>query len=414
MSIAQRIYLRIFAFIVLFVVGNILSSRFGVPIVVVSIAFAIIVAVMGIMEARHILTPIKKIIQILDNTSSFNLTHDSTYNKIKSRKDETGAIAKSVSSMRGSLRDIIELLVQSSNSIANNAVTVEEMTEQLKQRIEETAITTEQLSSSMEETAATAQEINATAQEIETAVNSIATRAGDGALEAKDIMERAVKLKEEAVDASKNADNIYTTMKQQLQSAIEQSQEVSKVEMLAQAILQITGQTNLLALNAAIEAARAGEAGKGFAVVAEEIRKLAEQSSKTASTIKNIIKPVTTSVVNLSQSSSELLEFIDKDVNADYQKLIATAEQYANDAEKFNGLMTDFSATAQQLNSSITGVVSAIHEVSATSNQGAEGIAEINRQTDAIEEKINDVKLSTEKNIYSAQKLKELVQKFKL
>jgi methyl-accepting chemotaxis protein len=280
--------------------------------------------------------------------------------------------------------------------------------------IDETAATTEQLSASMQETAATAQEINATAQDIEVAVNYIAEKADDGAVSANETRIKAGRLKDEAILSSKNADNIYTNMKQQLQSAIEQSQEVSKVEMLAQAILQITSQTNLLALNAAIEAARAGEAGRGFAVVADEIRKLAEQSSQTAVTIKNIIKPVTTSVENLAQSSSELLEFIDKDVSDDYRKFINTAQEYANDAEGFNGLMNEFSVTASQLNSSIMGVVKAIHEVSTTANEGAAGVTDINRKADAMEEKIAEVKASTEDNVVVRKTLKDLINKFQL
>lgn len=67
-------------------------------------------------------------------------------------------------------------------------------------------------------------------------------------------------------------------------------------------ITDIASQTNLLALNAAIEAARAGDAGRGFAVVAEEIRKLAEDSRKSAVDIEKIISDVQKDTVSASKA----------------------------------------------------------------------------------------------------------------
>ena len=77
-------------------------------------------------------------------------------------------------------------------------------------------------------------------------------------------------------------------------TVIDLQNSMDKVNRALEEILQIAGQTNLLALNASIEAARAGESGKGFAVVAEEVRKLSEQSRKTADNINGIISEVTT------------------------------------------------------------------------------------------------------------------------
>lgn len=390
------------------------ARKVASAIVFGSLIATLLAGIIGFTVSGGIVKPLRKVTQIVDNTARYDLTHDETYNRIKKNRDETGSIARSVSSMRKSLRDIIGLLCEASDAIVSNARLVEEMAGKLIEQTNETSATTEQLSAGMEESAAVTQQVNATAQDIESAINSIAERAEEGSKAADEVSNRANELKQSAVISSENAKNIYDDVRSKLQGAIEQSKAVSEIEVLAQAIMQITQQTNLLSLNAAIEAARAGEAGKGFAVVADEVRKLAEQSSRTAADIKNIVKVVNESVTNLSESSGVILDFMDKDVLEDYQKLIKIGEQYYVDAQLFSNIMRDFRITASQLNESIASIASAINEVSVNATEGARGVETIVGMTADISGRINEVQASTHENLSSAQKLKQLIERFRL
>jgi len=172
--------------------------------------------------------------------------------------------------------------------------------------------------------------------------------------------------------------------------------------------------TNLLALNAAIEAARAGEAGKGFAVVANEIKKLAEDSKSTATQIQRITKQVIYSVDNLSTSSNSLLMFMATDVDKDYKAMLNASEEYKKDAEFVDTLVTDFSATAEELAASIENMIKAINEITEATNEGAEGTSNIAQKAVAISQGATDIMNYAGVSKESSDKLNKMVAEFKL
>ena len=292
----------------------------------------------------------------LDMVAGGNLTHEIPP-AFLARKDELGDYGRSVAKLQAGL---VTLLREVTNSIehvrqASGAVTIS--VNAMQGDVSETSATIEELSAGMEETAATSEEISATATEIASSVKDLAGKAEAGSGSADEVSKRAQQLKHAAMDSQSASQKIHQDAKLKLESAIRDSKAVEDINVLADAILQITSQTNLLALNAAIEAARAGEAGRGFAVVADEVRKLAEESQQTVTKIQDVTGKVLASVRNLASGAGDVLDFLDGQVASDYDSLVKTGDQYNNDAQIFDALAEDISTSTEQLNASINEVI---------------------------------------------------------
>ena len=389
-------------------------NNLKIKLTLITLLGSIIAILIALYIGKSIAKPVIKVTELINKTADFNLIYDKGFEGLDKYRDETGIMVKSLACLRNSLRDFAKELIKSSDDIEKNADNVEMVTIELNEQATDTSATTQELSAGMEETAATTEEINTSTYEIKKAVDSISKKAEEGTIISKEVAVRANKLKENAISSTEKANDIYTDVKKDLDLAMEQIKTVQKIDLLADTILQITNQTNLLALNAAIEAARAGDAGRGFAVVADEIRKLAEQSSKAISDIQDVVKIVNSSVRNLVNNSQRMLKFVEEDVNSDYKTLIEVGEKYSKDAETFNDHMMDFSATSEELQASIESISTSINEISITMGEGASGVEDIATKTSIIVEKLINVKKSTNDNLESTKKLKDIVSKFQL
>ena len=371
----------------------------------------IIVVLLLIMIIISIIRPLKKCISSIGVMEQGDFSQAMGTALLK-RRDDFGKLAASLESMRNEMSGLIGEVKSQATEITRMVQEIDDNIQALDEEIENVSATTEELAAGMEETAASSEEINAMSHEIESAAKSIATRSQDGATEADDVRDRAVGIKKTTTENDERTKAIHAEINEGLTKALEDIKVVDQIGVLAESIMEITGQTNLLALNASIEAARAGEAGKGFAVVADEIRVLAEQSKAAVVHIQDVTKNVVESVTNLADGAKKLLEFVGTDVVDSFAGFSDMADSYSNDAGSIDALVTDFSASSEQLLASINGVMDAIGEVSKAATEGATGTNDIAEKTGVVVEKAAEIKEKAEAAHHAADKLQQNVEHF--
>ncbi len=334
--------------------------------------------------------------------------------KYLDRKDSIGNLAAAFHKIRESFAGHLGSVKDNAESLSGHVSSIGKNVDEINGEMEGISATTQQLAASMEESAASATEMNTMSEEINRAIKNIAESAQEGAERVNDIHTRAINAKRETTENRANAQRMHGEIKESLDQALQDVEVVSRIEVLAQAIMEITNQTNLLSLNASIEAARAGEMGKGFAVVADEIRKLATESGETATTIQEVTDSVVKAVNQLTKDSRRLLDFVATDVKSSYDSFESLADAYNRDSEFVDGLVSDFSATSEELLASMDGMINAIEGVANAANEGASGTSDMAERIQNITMRCSEVAETTEQAGAAAETLKADTEIFKV
>jgi methyl-accepting chemotaxis protein len=387
------------------------ESNSRMAIIGIAVVMEVILILVLTLITASIVKPLKKSLTHIDEIAQGDFSKEFEQDLLK-RKDDFGQLADSLEKMRSEMKELIGEVKSEALEITGMVQEIDTSIRALDDQIENVSATTEELAAGMEETAASSEEINAMSHEIESAAKSIAERSQDGANEADEIRERAVKIKKDTDENDRRTRSIHEEINESLTKALEDIKVVDQINVLAKSIMDITGQTNLLALNASIEAARAGEAGKGFAVVADEIRVLAEQSKAAVAHIQEVTGNVTAAVENLANDAERLLEFVGNDVVESLGGFAEMANSYNSDAANVDSLVTDFSASSEQLLASINGVMDAISDVSKTATEGATGTTDIAEKVGNVVQEAEAIKQKAETTYHSAEKLQKNVERF--
>ncbi len=279
---------------------------------------------------------------------------------------------------------------------------------QVSEAVQATASASSQISSSAEEMAAGAQEQSSQTNEVASAVEEMTktiletTRnSGSAAQAAKksgEIAKEGGRVVKQTIEGMNRVADVVHQSSVTVQALGKSSDQIGEI---VQVINDIADQTNLLALNAAIEAARAGEQGRGFAVVADEVRKLAERTTKATKEIADMIKKIQHdtegAVVSIHQGTEEVEKgkLLANKAGESLNEIITGADDVVDMAMQVAAASEEQSAAAEEISKNIEAINHVANESASGVQQIARAAEDLNRLTLNLQELITQFKVTS-------------------
>ncbi len=341
-----------------------------------------IVAVIGVVLAviattAEIAKPIERmkneLNEIVDGIK--NNAGDLTKRVTTVGRDEIGQLGRGVNVFIDTLQEIMKQIKDSTDSLNNIVGNVISKVGTANDDSNNISAVMEELSASMEEVASTITNIETNTTDADSDIVELDSSSQELLDYAVDMHKRAEELEHKAVANKQSTSDVVNEIIGKLQSAIEGSRSVERVNELTDEILNISSQTNLLALNASIEAARAGDAGRGFAVVASEISKLAESSRTAANNIQTINNMVVEAVKELTGSADQIVSYINDNILPDYDGFVNSGKQYNEDAVHVNVTVNSFNEMSSKIRKLMTEITDSIRGISTAIDESANGVS---------------------------------------
>ncbi|QQS37226.1 MAG: methyl-accepting chemotaxis protein [Ignavibacteriales bacterium] len=297
------------------------------------------------------------------------------------------------------------------NSINRMGESLSSVISDVAEAVAAAASASTQISSSTEEMAAGAQEQSSQANEVAAAVEQMTTTILQSSKHASSTAQTAKnagtfardggKVVKDTINGMGRIDEVVSAAAITVRELGKSSDQIGEI---VQVIDEIADQTNLLALNAAIEAARAGEQGRGFAVVADEVRKLAERTTKATKEIAGMIKKIQVdtngAVDSIGRGTEEVAKGRELATQAgeSLEQIIKGAEEVVDLATQVASASEEQSSAAEQISKNIEAISSVTQQSAAGTQQIARAAEDLNRLTDNLQSLISKFKVDDKKS----------------
>jgi|GEM_PF-540854 len=297
------------------------------------------------------------------------------------RNDEFGELGKAVETLQTNLGELLLSVKLSANTVSKSASALSEISSQSAGTADSVAKSIEEISKGAEAQATDTLRGSGKVEELSAIIEGVSGESNSIKLAAEETSELAAKGAEIVSELDQKSDESRASTEEVHSIVSDVAFHAKGIGVIVDAITSIASQTNLLALNANIEAARAGEHGRGFAVVAEEVRKLSDESSKSAEKIKEIIRFIQ-GKTELAVCAMEKAQAVVREQSKSVDETRAIFMEISQSVEKLSVNANDIKRDSGEMLNAKNEIVEVVSNIASAAEQTSAATQEVSAATE--------------------------------